>query len=88
MHVEGKIKEIIAEEGVIIESDVLIYKILGWRRVKKHKILVSNRNDEIPIEKLDSSLEGKIIVGGSFISLEAYKKSFRAKNCWYHCWGF
>ena len=81
-YVEGKIKEIIAEEGVIIESDAAyiqgIFGIGGESRGNLH-ILVSDRNDEIPIEKLDSSLEGKIIVGGSFISLEAYKKALELK---------
>ena len=81
-YVGGVVKEIIPEEGVVIESDAAyvqgIFGIGGEARGDLHMI-VADRDEEIFPELLDSNLEGKIIVGGSFISLQAYKKALELK---------
>ena len=81
-YVEGEIVEVIPEEGVVVQSEAAyiqgIFGIGGESRGNL-KLLVNNRTDEIKIEDLDSNLEGKIIVGGSFIGIEAYKKAIELK---------
>ena len=81
-YVGGVVKETIPEEGVVIESDAAyvqgIFGIGGEARGDLH-IIVADRDEEISPELLDSNLEGKIIVGGSFISLQAYKKALELK---------
>ena len=81
-YVGGVVKETIPEEGVVIESDAAyvqgIFGIGGEARGDLHMI-VADRDEEISPELLDSNLEGKIIVGGSFISLQAYKRALELK---------
>ena len=81
-YVEGEIIEVIPEEGVIVQSEAAyiqgIFGIGGESRGDL-KLLAENRSDEIKLEDLDSNLEGTIIVGGSFIGLEAYKKAIDLK---------
>ena len=81
-YVEGEIIEVIPEEGVIVQSEAAyiqgIFGIGGESRGDL-KLLVESRSDEIKLEDLDLNLEGKIIVGGSFIGLEAYKKAIDLK---------
>ena len=81
-YVGGVVKETIPEEGVVIESDAAyvqgIFGIGGEARGDLHMI-VADRDEEIFPELLDSNLEGKIIVGGSFISLQAYKRALELK---------
>lgn len=81
-YVQGQIEEIIPEEGIILASNAAfiqgIFGIAGEKR-GKIKILVSNPEDEITEDMISSDLKGKIIVGGSFISLAAYKKAINLK---------
>jgi len=81
-YVEGEIVKVIPEEGVVVQSEAAyiqgIFGIGGESRGDL-KLLVENRSDEIKLEHLDSNLKGKIIVGGSFIGIEAYKKAIELK---------
>lgn len=81
-YVQGQIEEIIPEEGIILASNAAfiqgIFGIAGEKR-GKIKILVSNPEDEITEDMISADLKGKIIVGGSFISLAAYKKAINLK---------
>lgn len=81
-YVHGQIEEIIPEEGIILASNAAfiqgIFGIAGEKR-GKIKILVSNPEEEITEDMISSDLKGKIIVGGSFISLAAYKKAINLK---------
>ena len=77
-YMRGTVKEIIPEEGVIVESDaVFIQGIFGIGGESRGDmiILVNNREAELTSELLDESHKGKIVVGGSFISLDTYKKA-------------
>jgi len=77
-YMSGTIKKVLPEEGVIIESEgVFIQGIFGIGGESRGnlEIVTGTREDEITEEMITSELEGKIIVGGSFISLNAYKKS-------------
>jgi len=81
-YVQGQIEEIIPEEGIVLTSNAAfiqgIFGIAGEKR-GKIKILVSNPEDEITEEMISADLKGKIVVGGSFISLAAYKKAINLK---------
>lgn len=81
-YVQGQIEEIIPEEGIVLISNAAfiqgIFGIAGEKR-GKIKILVSNPEDEITEDMISADLKGKIVVGGSFISLAAYKKAINLK---------
>ncbi len=81
-YMKGSIKNIIPEEGVMIESEgVFIQGIFGIGGESRGElaIVTNKRDDEITEDMITSDLEGKIIVGGSFISLVAYKKAIQMK---------
>jgi len=77
-YMSGTVKEIIPEEGVIIEANAAfiqgIFGIGGESRGDM-EILVTDREQELTGDLLNESHRGKIVVGGSFISLETYKKA-------------
>ena len=77
-YMSGMVKEIIPDEGVIVEADAAfiqgIFGIGGESRGTM-KILVDNREQELTIDLLNESHKGKIVVGGSFVNLETYKKA-------------
>ena len=81
-YTSGIVKDIIPEEGVIIETKAAfiqgIFGIGGEARGIL-EIIVQDRNDEITPEMLNSSQKGKVIVGGGFIGLEAFKKAISLK---------
>ena len=81
-YVAGKVKEVLTNEGVVVEADAAylqgIFGIGGESRGNLH-MMVSDRNQEILIKDLNESLEGKIIVGGSFLCLDTYKKALELK---------
>jgi len=81
-YVSGKVKDVIPEEGVHIETDAAfiqgIFGIGGESRGDL-KVITKTSYDEITSEMLDSSLEGKVVVGGSHITLATYKKAISLK---------
>lgn len=81
-YMSGSIKDVIPEEGVVIESEgVFIQGIFGIGGESRGdlEIIVDSREDEITEELITPELAGKIVVGGSFISLKAYKKAIQMK---------
>ena len=77
-YIEGEIDEVIPEEGVVIKTNgVFIQGIFGIGGESRGEIqsIVEGRASEITEDMISADLKGKIIVGGSFISLEAYKKA-------------
>jgi len=77
-YMSGSVKEIIPEEGVVIGAKAaFIQGIFGIGGESRGEIVIvsSSRDDEIKPEMITTDHEGKIIVGGSFISLEAYQKA-------------
>ena len=79
-YISGEIEEVIKDEGVIIKSNgVFIQGIfgIGGESRGKLKILVKSRDQEITETMISEADKGKIIVGGSFISLQAYKKAIK-----------
>ncbi|MEE8341270.1 MAG: hypothetical protein V3R52_04165, partial [Candidatus Neomarinimicrobiota bacterium] len=81
-YISGKVKDVISDEGVYIETDAAfiqgIFGIGGESRGDL-KIIAKSREEEITSDMLDSSLEGKVVVGGSHISLATYKKALSLK---------
>ena len=77
-YIEGKINEVISEEGVVIKTNgVFIQGIFGIGGESRGKIktIVDSRESEITKEMITDEEKGKIIIGGSFISIDAYKKA-------------
>ncbi|NOZ74812.1 MAG: hypothetical protein GXO90_05460 [FCB group bacterium] len=81
-YMRGKVESILPEEGVTIATKgAFIQGIfgIGGESQGELKIIVSSRDEEITPDMISAELSGKIIVGGSFISLEAYQKAIAAK---------
>lgn len=81
-YMSGTVKEIIPEEGVVVNTNAaFIQGIFGIGGESRGEIVVvtQSRNDEITLDMISEDHQGKIIVGGSFISLEAYKKAMSLK---------
>ncbi len=77
-YVSGHIKETIPEEGVYIETDAaFIQGIFGIGGESRGEIVMvcESRDQEVTEDLLDSSMNGKIAIGGSFIGLKTYKKA-------------
>ena len=81
-YISGRVSEIIKDEGVTVESDAAyvqgIFGIGGEARGDL-QIVSGSRDSELTIEDIKESHSGKIIVGGSFIGLDAYKKALKLK---------
>ena len=77
-YVGGVVSEVIENEGVTISSEAAyvqgIFGIGGESRGVL-EVIANQRGDELLIDSINESHTGKIIVGGSFISLEAFKKA-------------
>jgi len=79
-YIPGKINKVYEEEGVIISSEgTFIQGIIGIGGEKKGiiKLLVDKPGQDLDLSLIDSSLKDSIIVCGSYINYEIYKK---AKN--------
>jgi hypothetical protein len=77
-YIAGNVAEIITDEGVHIESiGVFIQGIFGIAGEKRGnlELIVKSRDDEITPEMINDSHKNKILVGGSHITLQAYKKA-------------
>ena len=72
----GEIKEIIPEEGVVVNSDgALVQGILGIGGESHGEIIlaVNNREDIITKVMLNESHVGKIVVAGAYLPLDVFK---------------
>jgi len=81
-YMRGTVAEIIPEEGVTIETDaVFIQGIFGIGGESRGELvmLTETREDELTADMIKPEHAGKVIVGGSFLSLDAYKKALSLK---------
>ena len=77
-YMNGNVSDVMDKEGVIVSSNgVFIQGIFGMGGENRGnlRILVDNREDELKEEMITVDMKGCIIVGGSYISLNAYKKA-------------
>ena len=77
-YISGIVEDVIPNEGVVIKSDAAfiqgIFGIGGESRGTL-EVVVPDRESELTEDLLKEAHRGKIIVGGSHISLSAYKKA-------------
>ena len=81
-YIRGRVAEVVPEEGVIIETEaVFIQGIFGIGGESRGELVVltDGREDELTAEMIKPEHAGKVLVGGSFISLAAYKKALSMK---------
>ena len=77
-YINGKVQEVFEKEGVLIQANcATIQGILGVGGEGKGEIevLVENGDQEIDSDMITPDLKGKIVVGGSYITLDAYRKA-------------
>ncbi|MFQ6605215.1 MAG: hypothetical protein ACE5D8_06640 [Fidelibacterota bacterium] len=79
-YVEGTVTDVLPEEGVEIKTQAVfiqgIFGIGGESRGNV-RVIVENRDDEIRANMITPDMKGEIVVGGSFITLEAYQKAIK-----------
>ena len=77
-YIRGTVAEVLPDEGVVIETEaVFIQGIFGIGGESRGELVVvtENREDELTTDMIKPEHAGKVLVGGSFISLAAYKKA-------------
>ena len=77
-YMNGKVASVLEKEGVVVTANaVFIQGIFGMGGENRGelRVLVDNREDELTPEMIPGDVKGAVIVGGSFVSLEAYKKA-------------
>ena len=77
-YMNGKVASVLEKEGVVVTANaVFIQGIFGMGGENRGelRVLVDNREDELTPEMIPDYVKGAVIVGGSFVSLEAYKKA-------------
>ena len=77
-YMNGNVSEIMDKEGVVITSNaVFIQGIFGMGGENRGnlRVLVNDREDELNEEMITVDMKGSVIVGGSYISLKAFKKA-------------
>ncbi|HBY18021.1 MAG TPA: hypothetical protein DEH00_02505 [Candidatus Marinimicrobia bacterium] len=77
-YIDGVIDEVIPEEGVVIRTTAAfvqgIFGIGGERR-GAIKILTDKPGGTLTADLIDDSCKGKVLVGGAFMTLDAFKKA-------------
>ena len=77
-YMNGNVSEIMDKEGVVITSNaVFIQGIFGMGGENRGnlRVLVNDREDELNEEMITADMKDSVIVGGSYISLKAFKKA-------------
>lgn len=77
-YMNGNVSEIMDKEGVVITSNaVFIQGIFGMGGENRGnlRVLVNDREDELNEDMITADMKGSVIVGGSYISLKAFKKA-------------
>jgi hypothetical protein len=77
-HIPGTITNIIQDEGAVIETRAVTLKGvfgIGGENTGILETAVENPMQELSPDDLKSDMRGKILLGGSFISLEALKSA-------------
>ena len=79
-YVNGEVSEIIPGEGVSIKTKAAfiqgIFGVGGEQRGPL-KMVVSGPNEALEPKHIDDSCKGKIIVGGSYLTYEAFQKAIK-----------
>ena len=81
-YIRGTVAEVYPEEGVAIETEaVYIQGIFGIGGESRGElaVVVETREDELRADMIKPEHAGKVLVGGSFLSLKAYKKALGMK---------
>ena len=79
-YVRGVVDKVIPEEGIVVRSNAsLIQGIFGIAGEKKGVISLvsSNPEDELLESQITPDMKGKIIIGGSFVGIKAYKTAMK-----------
>ncbi len=77
---EGTIVEVIAGEGVVIESPAAFIQGIFGIGGETHGTLVvavSGPDDELTVDRLSPALEGQIVVGGSYVNHAVLNEAIR-----------
>jgi len=77
---EGTVVEVIAGEGVVIESPAAFIQGIFGIGGETHGTLVvavSGPDDELTVDRLSPALEGQIVVGGSYVNHAVLKEAIR-----------
>jgi len=80
-YTSGNITEVIEDEGVTIETEgVMVQGILGVGGENRGEIVMgtSSPNDELTHSIIRNEHQGKIIIGGSFLTLQTFEKAKQA----------
>ena len=81
-YVSGTVDEVIHKEGIILRSDAaFIQGIFGIAGEKRGELALASNSpsEELTADQITEDMAGKILIGGSFLSLEAYKKAMNCK---------
>ena len=77
-YVSGVVDEVIENEGIVLKSNAaFIQGIFGIAGEKRGDLLLvsSGPGEELTADQITADMKGKILIGGSFLSLDAYKKA-------------
>jgi len=77
-YIDGEVVKVIPNEGVIIETQASFIQGIfgvGGEEIGELEVICENPEDAITPEKINPSLEGKIVVGGAIVYSEAIKKA-------------
>ena len=77
-YVSGVVYDVVENEGIVLKSNAaFIQGIFGIAGEKRGDLLVvsSGPGEELTADQITADMKGKILIGGSFLSLEAYKKA-------------
>ena len=77
-YVSGVVDDVVENEGIVLKSNAaFIQGIFGIAGEKRGDLLVvsSGPKEELTADQITADMKGKILIGGSFLSLEAYKKA-------------
>lgn len=77
-YIPGKVVEVIPDMGVVIETNATFIQGIFGVGGESHgtlRVLVDSPEDILTAEMITSKEKGSIIVGGSYITLEAFRKA-------------
>ena len=77
-YVSGVVDDVVENEGIVLKSNAaFIQGIFGIAGEKRGDLLVvsSGPGEELTADQITADMKGKILIGGSFLSLDAYKKA-------------
>ena len=77
-YVKGVVDEVVENEGIVLSSNAaFIQGIFGIAGEKRGELALvsSSPSEELKADQITSEMKGKILIGGSFLSLEAYEKA-------------